>query len=105
MITATRPATADVPNRDTVAPVSRVEPVRNDTARPAGTVRTGHRRAEDRAAAAARRAALGAPGAAPGFAVSVLVEAGLAGSDPFAGARARAAYAGRPVAAALVTVA
>ena len=93
-------ALSTVPPRDRVAASVAVQPVDMNPNRPrheagAGTggARPDHTGSARHGAAGAGRAA-GALAAGPGFAVSVLVEAGLTGSDPWQAGRRLRAYAG-----------
>lgn len=89
-----------VPNRDRVTAAVALQPVdmnphrpRQETGAGAGPGRTSHTGGA-RAGAAGTGRTLGSLAAGPGFAVAVLVEAGLTGSDPWQAGRRLKAYAG-----------
>jgi hypothetical protein len=84
-------APMSVPNRYAVPKVSRVSPATLDLKGPLN----GYTRVQpddERQKDGASRGQYGINVAAPGFAAHILVEAGLTGSDPFAGMRAAKAY-------------
>jgi hypothetical protein len=77
-------APVSVPYRHNVRPVAPVAAVTLELTGPLNPYAKSHARGR-----------YSADSAAPGFAAQVLVEAGLTGSDPFAGARGAKAYDGR----------
>lgn len=93
-------ALVSVPRRDRIAAAVAVQPVDMNPNRPrhdksAGTSGANPVHASGaRAGAAGAGRAAGALAAGPGFAVSVLVEAGLTGADPWQAGRRLKAYAG-----------
>jgi hypothetical protein len=83
-----------VPYRHRVSAVAAVVPATLDLNRPAPPFHQAD--GGDRASSSKSYNTYSANSAAPGFAAHILVEAGLTGSDPFAGARAARAYYARP---------
>jgi hypothetical protein len=87
-------APVSVPYRHTIRAVAPIAPVTLDLNAPLNAYARGS--SNDRANAdKAARGRYTANSAAPGFAAQVLVEAGMTGTDPFAGARGAKAYDSR----------
>jgi hypothetical protein len=87
-------APVSVPYRHNVRPVAPVAAVTLELTGPLNPYAKSSNQDKTRTDAHAR-GRYSADSAAPGFAAQVLVEAGLTGSDPFAGARGAKAYDGR----------
>jgi hypothetical protein len=78
--------------RDRVQPVRPISAVDMDVSRPRENIANGSKSSAAQTGARPDRAIHSAMSAAAGFAASVLVEAGLAGSDPSQSVRALRAY-------------
>jgi hypothetical protein len=89
-------APAPVPYRHTVHAVARVAPVKLNLDAPIGPFAKAQGQDKAHPDTYAERGRYSAQAAAPGFAAHILVEAGLAGIDPFHPARAAQAYGPRP---------
>jgi hypothetical protein len=83
-------APVSVPYRHKVSAVAAIAPVTLDLRAPLNPY--GARQSQDKASPNGPRGRYNAESAAAGFAAQVLVEAGLAGSDPFVVTRCNRAY-------------
>jgi hypothetical protein len=87
-------ALTSVPYRHKVSAVARVAPVSLNLSAPLNPyAKAGRDSKTEQARPAMESGRYSARAAAPGFVAHILVEAGLTGSDPFAGTRGAQAYA------------
>jgi hypothetical protein len=86
-----------VPYQHKVSAVARVAPVNLNLDAPLNPYAKAQSQSTAQQTTQSARGRYSAQAAAPGFAAHILVEAGLTGTDPFAGTRGAQAYASAPM--------